>query len=469
MPRAIAASPFAVLPGVDALLDHPDAGALRDRWGRGLLIEALRSALDEARAGIRDGQPVATQPAALLARAALVLRDGPGRGPVPVLNLTGTVIHTNLGRAPLPPAAIRALVAAAGATDLEYDLASGARGERDHHVERLLCDLTGAEAAAVVNNNAAAVLLVLNTFAMGREVPVSRGELVEIGGSFRVPEIMQRAGARLVEVGTTNRTHARDLEAAIGPETGLLMKIHPSNYAIEGFTRELSLAETGRIARDHALPSAWDMGSGSLVDLSRHGLEREPVPRDGIEAGIDLITFSGDKLLGGPQAGIVVGNRAAIEALRRNPLKRALRVDKLTLAALAAMLRLWSDPATAADTVPALALLRRSRRDIRARARRAAGGVAEALGPDWQVELVDLDGQIGSGALPVARLESAGLALSPAGGERRNRQLEALQRGLRGTPVPVIGRIHDQRLLLDCRCLEDPAQLVAQFRSLPGA
>lgn len=469
MPRATAASPFAALPGLDALLAHPDARPLRDRWGRGLLVEALREVLDETRAGIRAGTSVATDPSEVLARAALALRSRPGRGPVPVFNLTGTVIHTNLGRSPLPAAAIEALVEAAGATDLEYDLATGARGERDHHVERLLCDLTGAEAATVVNNNAAAVLLVLNTFAMGREVPVSRGELVEIGGSFRVPEIMQRAGARLVEVGTTNRTHPADLEAAIGPDTGLLMKIHPSNYAIEGFTRELSLEETGRIARAHELPCAWDMGSGSLVDLSRHGLEREPMPRDGIEAGIDLITFSGDKLLGGPQAGIVVGSRNAIDALRRNPLKRALRVDKLTLAALAAVLRLWSDPATVAETVPALALLERSRSDIRARARRAAGGIAEALGTDWQVELVDLDGQIGSGALPVARLESAGLALSPADGGGRNQRLATLQQQLRRTPIPVIGRIHDERLLLDCRCLEDPTQLVAQFRSLPSA
>lgn len=469
MPRATAASPFAALPGLDALLAHPEARPLRDQWGRGLLIEALRTVLDEARAGIREGAPAAPEPSEILARAALALRGSTGRGPVPVLNLTGTVIHTNLGRAPLPPAAIRALTEAAGATDLEYDLATGGRGERDHHVERLLCDLTGAEAATVVNNNAAAVLLVLNTFAMGREVPVSRGELVEIGGSFRVPEIMQRAGARLVEVGTTNRTHPRDLEAAIGPDTGLLMKIHPSNYAIEGFTRELSLEEMGRIARAADLPSAWDMGSGSLVDLSRHGLEREPMPRDGIEAGIDLITFSGDKLLGGPQAGIIVGRREAIEALRRNPLKRALRVDKLTLAALAAVLRLWSDPATAGDTVPALALLKRSRSDIRARARRAAGGIGEALGADWQVELVDLDGQIGSGALPVARLESAGLALSPIGSGSRNQRLEQLQRHLRSTPVPVIGRIHDDRLLLDCRCLEDPALLVTQFRSLTRA
>jgi L-seryl-tRNA(Ser) seleniumtransferase len=469
MPRATAASPFAALPGIDALLAHPDARALRDRWGRGLLIEALRNALDEARADIREDRSVATDPEELLARAARVLRGSAGRGPVPVLNLTGTVIHTNLGRAPLPTAAIEALVEAAGATDLEYDLATGTRGERDHHVERLLCDLTGAEAATVVNNNAAAVLLVLNTFAMGREVPVSRGELVEIGGSFRVPEIMQRAGARLVEVGTTNRTHPHDLEAAIGPDTGLLMKIHPSNYAIQGFTRELSLDEMGRIGRARGLPSAWDMGSGSLVDLSRHGLEREPMPRDGIEAGIDLITFSGDKLLGGPQAGIVVGSRDTIDALRRNPLKRALRVDKLTLAALAAVLRLWSDPATAADTVPALALLKRSRSEIRARARGAAGGVAEALGADWHVEQVDLDGQIGSGALPVARLESAGLALRPVGDGSRNQRLATLQQELRHTPVPVIGRIHDDRLLLDCRCLEDPAQLIAQFRSLAGA
>lgn len=464
MPRT--APDFSALPAVDQLLDDPDAETLVDGWGRALLIRALRAALDDARAQLASGACPEISSTALLAAAARDLARLP-RGPRPVLNLTGTVIHTNLGRAPLPEAAVRALVAAAGASDIEFDLEAGRRGERDSHVEALICELTGAEAATVVNNNAAAVLLVLNTFASGREVPVSRGELVEIGGSFRIPEIMQRAGAQLVEVGTTNRTHARDFAAALSERTGLIMKIHPSNYMIGGFTHEVPIAELAAIARPAGVPLAWDLGSGSLVDLSRHGLPREPMPQDGLRAGADLVTFSGDKLLGGPQAGIIVGSRERIRALRDNPLKRALRVDKLTLAALAAVLRLWSDPGKAGTELPALALLTRSQARIRACAEAAAEPVAALLGASWQVEVVELASQIGSGALPVENLPSAGLAIDSRADSGRGRALETLQQRLRRTPIPVIGRIHDGHLLLDCRCLDDPEQLIAQFRQLP--
>jgi L-seryl-tRNA(Ser) seleniumtransferase len=381
-----------------------------------------------------------------------------------VLNLTGTVIHTNLGRAPLPAAAVDALRAAAGATDVEFDLARGGRGERDHHVEGLLRDLTGAEAAAVVNNNAAAVLLVLNTFAQGREVPVSRGELVEIGGAFRMPDVMARAGARLVEVGTTNRTRAADFEAAMGPETGMLMKVHPSNYEILGFTEETSIEDLAAVGRRHGVPVAWDLGSGSLVDLARFGLPREPMPQDGLRAGADLVTFSGDKLLGGPQAGLVVGDRDAVAAVRRNPLRRALRVDKLALAALAAVLRLWADPETAAETVPVLALLTRPLPRIRRTVEALVPVARAALGEDWIVEAADVHSQIGSGALPVDALPSCALRLAPRrGGARRT---EALLAALRDGEPPVIGRIRDGAVLLDARTLEDPAPLAARLETL---
>ena len=457
-------SAFARLPAVDGVLSSEDAAPLVEDWGRPLVLEAIRRALDGLRAEIAAGTGPDVDVAAVLARTRTELAGVLGRGPRPVLNLTGTVIHTNLGRAPLAAPARRALEEAAGACDLEFDLRSGGRGERDEHVEALLCALTGAEAATVVNNCAAAVLLVLNTFALGREVPVSRGELVEIGGAFRMPEIMSRAGARLVEVGTTNRTHARDYEQAMGPRTGLVMKVHPSNYEVAGFTQEVAVAELARIARARSVPLAWDLGSGALVDGARFGLPREPLVRDGLEAGADLVLFSGDKLLGGPQCGIVVGRRALVDELRANPMKRALRVDKLVLAALAATLRLWGEPERAARELPAFALLLRPEREIRAVAETLAAALPALLGPAWVPDVESVSSQIGSGAQPVERLPSAAVAIAPADGSER--ALEALVRALQQTPVPVLGRIRAGALLLDCRTLADPEHLLEQFRQV---
>lgn len=457
--------PRARLPSVDRLMDAPELASLVAEWGRRTVIGEARRLL----AALREQAPAGTEPHgpdALAKALAQRLQATPGRGPRPVWNLTGTVIHTNLGRAPLPASAIAAMGAAAGSSDVEFDLESGTRGERDHHVERLICDLTGAEAATIVNNNAAAVLLVLNTFAQGKEVPVSRGELVEIGGSFRIPDIMRRAGSTLVEVGTTNRTHRADFEAAMTDATGMLFKVHPSNYAITGFHEEVAIATLAEIAHAHRVPLAWDLGSGSLVDLSRFGLAREPMPADALEAGADLVTFSGDKLLGGPQAGLIIGKRAAIDAVRRNPLKRALRVDKITLAALAAVLRLYGDDARLLQELPVLRLLSRKQDDIRLQAERLAPSIARMLGEDWEVTTVTLASQIGSGALPVANLASAGLAISSRRDRGRGRAVEALQQRLRRLPKPVIGRIAQDQLLLDLRCLEDEASWLEDIERL---
>ncbi len=431
------------LPSLDALLRSPEAAVLLERFGRHATTAVLRAIL-AARRAARD---FPAQAAAVLDEAADALARQFAPSQRPVFNLTGTVLHTNLGRAPLPPEAAEAAAAALrSATTLEYDLATGRRGERDDHVAPLLCHLTGAEAATVVNNNAAAVLLVLNTFALGKEVPVSRGELIEIGGAFRIPDIMARSGAVLREVGTTNRTHPRDYQAAIGPDTGLLMRVHPSNYAITGFTAAVATQDLAGIARAAGLPLVEDLGSGTLVDLAAWGLPHEPTPQESLAAGADLVTFSGDKLLGGPQAGLIVGQLKLINRINANPLKRALRLDKARLAALEQVLRLYLDPDRLRDRLPALRLLTRPEAEIRATAGRVLPHLQAAF-PDRPVAVEPCRSQIGSGALPVDLLPSVALTI---GGNA----LENLANTLRGWPRPVLGRIATGRLWLDCRCLE---------------
>jgi L-seryl-tRNA(Ser) seleniumtransferase len=442
------------LPSVDALLRAPETEVLLTRFGRAGVTAALRDVLAGRRAARVFGQPVG----AIIDEAADHLAARFARSQRPVFNMTGTVLHTNLGRSPLPfEAAEAAAEALRNATTLEFDLATGQRGERDDHVSGLLCELTGAEAATVVNNNAAAVMLVLNTLALGKEVPVSRGELIEIGGAFRVPDIMARSGAILKEVGTTNRTHARDYADAIGPLTGALMRVHQANYAIVGFTAMVPTEVMSGIARQADLPLIEDLGSGSLVDLERWGLPHEPMPRESLGAGADVVTFSGDKLLGGPQAGLIVGHKRVISAINRNPLKRALRLDKGRLAALEVVLRMYLDPDCLAQKVPALRLLTRSESEIRATAERISGTVA-ARWPDRDIVIEACRSQIGSGALPVDLLPSAAVTI---GGNA----LEDIAKFLRGLPRPVIGRVARGRLVLDCRCLEaaDEAAFIAQL------
>lgn len=387
-----------------------------------------------------------------------------------VLNLTGTVIHTNLGRSILAESALHHVVAMmAGPNNLEYDLASGSRGDRDSIVEGLLCQLTGAEAATVVNNNAGAVLLTLAALARGREVVISRGELVEIGGAFRMPDVMASAGAEMVEVGTTNRTHPRDYAQAINPRTALLMKVHTSNYQVQGFTATVSEAELAAIGRDYGVPVASDLGSGALIDLSQWGLPREPLPQDMLQAGCDIVTFSGDKLLGGPQAGLIVGTRASIDRIRKFPMKRALRMSKLPLAALEATLMLYLRPELLTRDLPTLRLLTRPQAQIRVQAERLLAKVAAAVAPRYTVAVLDLAGQIGSGSLPIETLPSAGLAISSIDRKGSGRALESLSRALRGLPTPVVGRVQEDRLLLDLRCLERDEDLLCQLPALQEA
>jgi L-seryl-tRNA(Ser) seleniumtransferase len=459
------------LPSVDRLLNLPGVDALVQEHGHSFVAREARTLLEALREQVlaQSLDAGALLPAALAAALDARCRQRLAPRMRAVLNLTGTVIHTNLGRALLADSALQHLLAMmAGPNNLEFDLASGGRGDRDSLVEELLTEITGAEAATVVNNNAAAVMLTIAALARGKEVVVSRGELVEIGGAFRMPDVMASAGALMVEVGTTNRTHPHDYERAITENTALVMKVHTSNYEVQGFTSAVDEAALAAIAHARGVPLATDLGSGSLVDLAAYGLPREPLPQEMLAAGCDVVTFSGDKLLGGPQAGLIVGTRDAVGRIRRTPMKRCLRMSKLPLAALEATLRLYLRPERLVRDLPTLRLLTRPVDAIHTLAQQLAPLFEPVLQPRFTVAVVALNSQIGSGSLPVDRLPSAGLAFAPAQTARRGlgTALDELAGALRALPLPVIGRIADDRLLLDLRCLEDPAPLLAQLPSL---
>lgn len=466
------------LPSVDALLNHPDLQAALTEHGRGLVKRAIQRTLAAVRKSLASRKEVSETDRvdATIASSELMQRLATqiDAETLPslrrVFNLTGTVIHTNLGRSPLPEAAVNALVNAARyPVTIEYDLATGERGERDHLTEQLLCELTGAEAATIVNNNAAAVLLVLAALGAGREVPISRGELIEIGGSFRIPDIMAMAGCKLVEVGTTNRTHLRDYANAVNDNTAMLVRIHASNYAIVGFTAAASEQDLGKLAKDHGLPFFVDLGSGALLPFERYGLPHEMLPQESLRAGATVVSISGDKLLGGPQAGIILGSKALIAKIRKHPLKRALRCDKLIIAALEATLRVYrdhiDDAQKLADVVPLLRLLTRPADDIHAAGERLLPAVCAAFGEQAVVSLQPSRSQIGSGSLPIDRLDSWSLVITPAG-RRSGQATAAIATALRSLPLPVIGRVKDGALWLDLRTLDDETSFIDQLPQL---
>jgi L-seryl-tRNA(Ser) seleniumtransferase len=454
------------LPSVDRLVCHPRAQSLIERYGRTATVAAIRDRISAARQNL-EAQTVTPDDASLVAQAGQSLERLFAPSLRPVFNLTGTVLHTNLGRALLPREVADAVASVlTGATNLEFNIASGKRGERDDHVERLICRLTGAEAATIVNNNAAAVLLVLSALAAKKEVLVSRGELVEIGGAFRVPDVMARAGCRLKEIGTTNRTHLRDYADNIGPRTIAAMKVHQSNYEIKGFTASVSDADLGALCREKGILMLDDLGSGNLVDFSAYGLPPEPTVMQAVKHA-DIVTFSGDKLLGGVQCGIIAGRKDLVAKIRKDPLKRALRVGKETFAAMEVVLRLYLDPDRLAQRLPTLRLLTRRQADIIAIAERLVPLVADAFGATAMVRVVECSSQIGSGALPVETLPSAAVALTPIRpGKGDGRWLKDTADRFRTLPMPVIGRIADGAFLLDLRTLEDETAFVAQLRHL---
>ena len=454
------------IPKVDKVLDWPEIKGFLDEFQRPILLKIVRMVLDRCRSGIIAGeekfQGLSQEMVVEMIRRELTATRMMSLKRV--VNGTGVVIHTNLGRSPLPETALEAILnVAAGYSNLEYELEKGIRGRRHSHVEKLLCELTGAEAALVVNNNAAAVLLALAGLASGKEVLVSRGELVEIGGSFRIPDVMRQSGAVMKEVGATNRTHPSDYRQAVSPDTGLFLKVHPSNYAIVGFTSEVPAEQLVSLAREFSLPVMADLGSGNLVDLSSLLGHSEPTVQELVKAGVDLVTFSGDKLLGGPQAGIIVGRKSLLEKLSRHPLMRALRIDKLTLAALEATLRLYRDERQALASIPTLRMLVATPAELAATGRRILARLRRVVQPTVRLALVSGVSQVGGGAFPLLELPTRMIAV-----EVSNWSPQKLETAMRTGVNPVLGRICKDRFLLDIRTLmaEDIPLMVEAFRSI---
>lgn len=439
------------LPKVDELLKREDVAALVSTYGRELTLEALRDAIDAARLGLRAGTVTTFSLDDMLAESAVRLAEGARRSLRRVINATGIVVHTNLGRSPLADAAVEAVAEVArGYSTLEYDVESGERGSRHTHVESLICRLTGAEAAMAVNNNASAVLLGIAALARRKEAIVSRGQLVEIGGSFRIPDIMRESGAKMVEVGTTNKTHLLDYENAITPRTGLILKVHTSNYRVVGFTEEVPLEQLVALGAERGIPVFEDQGSGVLVDLAKYGLPGEPTIGAAIAAGVDLVSASGDKLLGGPQAGILAGRREVIAKLKKHPLARCVRLDKMTLAALEVTLRLYLDEERLFAQVPTLRMLTMKPAELEARAGRLARAIRDACGDAYEVGTASDTSRAGGGALPMEDIPTTVVTLAPT-----RLSATALEERLRLGEPHVIARIKDGRLLLDPRTLRE--------------
>jgi L-seryl-tRNA(Ser) seleniumtransferase len=450
------------LPSIDSLLKHSRCEALLTRYNREYVAQQCRAVIHRLRGEIREARnrAVDVSEETILDRieAQIALYGRPGH--VRVVNATGTILHTNLGRALLCQAAIDAMMEVADhPINLEFDLAAGKRGKREEALAGLLVALSGAEAATVVNNNAAAVLLGLNTLAQGKEVIVSRGELIEIGGAFRIPEIMAKSGAILREVGATNRTHPADYENAINENTALLLKVHTSNYKVVGFTAEVSLEQLVAIGKKHKLPVMEDLGSGALIDLSRYGLPKEPIVAERIQSGADVVTFSGDKILGGPQAGLLVGKKDLIGRMNRNHLQRALRCGKLTLAALEATLRRYLQSPNIVEEIPTLRAFTRTIEEIRSMGEAVIPQLSAALGEGFSIALGESTAQIGSGALPTEELPTMVIGI-----EHPKLGADAIAQKFRAAQPPIIGRIKNDRFLLDLRTIFDPDDLIPTFQ-----
>ena len=445
---------FRKIPGVDLLLMSPRLEEISESYPRGLILNAINQVLDEFRTKIQKGEvseesQLDVESISMRVEERLKVISQPSLRQV--INATGVIVHTNLGRSILAESALRKFRPVAGGySNLEYNLDNGERGSRYAHVEDILKELTSAEAAMVVNNNAAAVFISLETLGKGREVVVSRGELVEIGGSFRIPDVMRKSGAKMVEVGTTNKTHLKDYEEVISPETALLLKVHRSNFQIVGFTEEVSLSELVNLGGRHGISVMEDLGSGCLVDFSKYGLVKEPTVQEVLAKGADLVTFSGDKLLGGPQTGIILGREGVVEAIKRNPLNRTLRIDKLTLLALEETLRLYRDERAAIKEIPTLRMICQPYRSLARKAERLLKLIGRLKTRNFSLELVDGNSRAGGGALPLLELPTRLVCLIP--GELSSRFIETW---LRTCDPPVIGRLEKERVLLDVRTLQE--------------
>lgn len=444
-----------MLPGVDHLLELTKTDAFFENIPKSVLKACARSVVDHFRIAIFDGNPVITEKDLADALILLKVKDSAQEAVRPnlrpVVNATGVVVHTNLGRSLLSANAIENLSTIAGRySSLEFDLAQGARGSRYSNVEDILCEISGAEAAMVVNNNAGAVLLCLDAVAKGQKVIVSRGELIEIGGSFRIPDVMAKSGGILKEVGTTNRTHLKDYENAVENDTGLFLKVHTSNYSVVGFTAEVSLTELVELGQKYQIPVMEDLGSGTFIDFSRYGLIKEPTVQESVAAGADIITFSGDKLLGGPQAGIIVGQKEILDKIKSNPLTRALRIDKLTLAALEITLHAYRDLDKATTAIPTLRMLTLPFKQIQARAKQLGNLLAKIGDNRIHIHLLDIFSTAGGGALPLLNLPSKGLGVNI-----ENMSSNAVETYMRQNKTPVIGRIEEDVFIMDLRTVQD--------------